>query len=177
MIQHFASPGLHIKTHPLIHRPLSISLLTPLCPFFICLFIALELPFSWWSLLWTNRLRSMQLWQRPIEKRLHKHFIRGCDSMAPVGDGAPQPPATSKGRPERLLGGRRGETRERWDCQRTGERSERIHFSTLSAFHSASLPSTASSWLSDVCGFFYFCFSVIFVSCGVQEKPKRRKKR
>lgn len=22
-------------------------------------------------------------------KKLHKHFIRGCDPMAPVGDGAP----------------------------------------------------------------------------------------
>lgn len=58
----------------------------------ICLFIALELPFSWWSWLWTNRLSSAQLWQRPIAKKQHKHFIRGCDPMAPIGDAPPPPP-------------------------------------------------------------------------------------
>lgn len=50
-----SSPSFHIATQPTVS---SLS----------CLFIALELPFSWWSLLWTNRLRSVQLWQRPIAK-------------------------------------------------------------------------------------------------------------
>lgn len=47
------------------------------CVLFICLFVALQLPFSRRSLLWANRLRSIAM-ATPTRAKLHKHFIRGA---------------------------------------------------------------------------------------------------
>lgn len=88
-------------------------------------------------------------------KKLHKHFIRGRDPMAPVGDGAPnllqQVEAGQRGSWEEG-GERRGRGGDNTAGLREDGRAggERIHCSALSAFHSASLLSPASIQLISV---------------------------
>lgn len=124
---------------------------------FISLFITLELPFSWWSLLWTNRLSSMQLWQQPIAKSYIITSSWGRDAMVPVEDAAPI-------LLQQVKTGQRGSGDER------GRDVETILKDRENLFLFSLCFSYSIVWILDCV---YFCFSVISVLVDAKENFKR----
>lgn len=110
--------------------------------------------------------------------KLHKHFIRGRDPMAPIGDGAPnllQQVKTGR-RGSREEGGERwgsagDNTAGLWEDGRAERKRERIHCSAPSAFHSGSL------LFCDFCGFLQFCLSVFLLLAESKKNVKQEEEK
>lgn len=118
--------------------------------------------------MWTNRLTSVSM-ATADRKELHKHFIRGHDPTAPIGDGAPN-------LPQQVKAGQRGSWEE--GRARGGDNAERRreknHFSSLFSLRFIQPVSSTSTQLFCFLRTFTVRLYGDFISCGEQRKLQKQ---
>lgn len=123
--------------------------------------------------MWTNRLTSVSM-ATADRKELHKHFIRGHDPTAPIGDGAPnllqQVKAGQRGSWEEEGRARGGDNAERgWKRRR-----EKNHFSSLFSLRFIQPVSSTSTQVFCFLRTFTVRLYGDFISCGDQRKLQKQ---